>query len=91
METSTLEAVRTAAELGVDLHAADDAGNTALHYAAASAFDSVVEFLVSRGAELDLKNAEGQTPLAMTATPRRRGSRDPERTAELLRRLGAQE
>ena len=91
VETSTLEAVRTAAELGVDLHAADDAGNTALHYAAASAFDSVVEFLVSRGAELDLKNAEGQTPLAMTATPRRRGSRDPERTAELLRRLGAQE
>ena len=91
VETSTLEAVRTAAELGVDLHAADDAGNTALHYAAASAFDSVVEFLVSRGAELDLKNAEGQTPLAMTATPRRRGSRDPERTAELLRQLGAQE
>ena len=91
VETSTLEAVRTAAELGVDISATNAAGNTALHYAAASAFDSVVEFLVSRGAELDLKNAEGQTPLAMTATPRRRGSRDPERTAELLRRLGAQE
>ena len=91
VETGTLEAVRAAAELGVDLHAADDAGNTALHYAAVSAFDSVVKFLVSRGAELDLKNADGHTPLAMTAIPRRRAGRDPERTADLLRRLGAQE
>ena len=91
MESSTLQAVGAGVELGIDVNATDAAGNTALHYAAASAFDSVVEFLVSRGAELDLKNAEGQTPLAMTATPRRRGSRDPERTAELLRRLGARE
>ena len=91
MESSTLQAVGAGVELGIDVNATDAAGNTALHYAAASAFDSVVEFLVSRGAELDLKNAEGQTPLAMTATPRRRGSRDPERTAELLRQLGAQE
>ena len=91
MESSTLEAVGAGVELGVDVNATNEAGNTALHYAAASALDSVVEFLVSRGAELDLKNAEGQTPLAMTATPRRRAGRDPERTAELLRRLGAQE
>ena len=91
VESSTLEAVRTAAELGVDISATNAAGNTALHYAAASALDSVVKFLVSRGAELDLKNAEGQTPLAMTAIPRRRAGRDPERTADLLRRLGASE
>ena len=91
VEAGTLEAVRTAAELGVDIHAVNAAGNTALHYAAASAFDSVVEYLVGRGAGLDLENAEGRTPLAMTTTRWRRGGRDPERTAELLRRLGATE
>ena len=91
VEAGTLEAVRTAAELGNDIHAANAAGNTALHYAAASAFDSVVEFLVSRGADVDLQNAAGRTPLAMTAVRWRRGGRDPEQTAELLRRLGAQE
>ncbi|MCY4601266.1 MAG: ankyrin repeat domain-containing protein [Acidobacteria bacterium] len=91
VEAGTLEAVRTAEELGIDIHAANAAGNTALHYAAASAFDSVVEYLVSRGAEVDLQNAEGQTPLAMTAVRWRRGGRDPERTAELLRSLGARE
>ena len=91
VEAGTLEAVRTAAELGVDIHAANAAGNTALHYAAASAFDSVVELLVGRGADLELKNADGQTPLAMTATRWRRGGRNPEGTAELLRSLGAQE
>ena len=91
VEAGTLEAVRTAAELGNDIHAANAAGNTALHYAAASAFDSVVEFLVSRGADVDLQNAEGQTPLAMTSIRWRRGGRDPEQTAELLRSLGAQE
>ena len=91
VEAGTLEAVRAAAELGIDIHAANAAGNTALHYAAASAFDSVVEFLVSRGADVDLQNAEGRTPLAMTAIRWRRGGRDPERTAELLRSLGAQE
>ena len=91
VEAGTLDAVRAAAELGIDVHAANAAGNTALHYAAASAFDSVVEFLVSRGADVDLQNAEGRTPLAMTAIRWRRGGRDPERTAELLRRLGAQE
>ena len=91
VEAGTLEAVRTAAELGNDIHAANAAGNTALHYAAASAFDSVVEYLVSRGADVELRNAAGQTPLAMTAVRWRRGGRDPERTAELLRRLGATE
>ena len=74
-----------------DIHAANAAGNTALHSAAASAFYSVVEYLVGRGAGLDLENADGRTPLAMTTTRWRRGGRDPERTAELLRRLGATE
>ena len=91
VEAGTLEAVRTAAELGVDIRAANAAGNTALHYAAASAFDSVVEYLVSRGADLDLENADGRTPLAMTTTRWRRGGRDPQRTADLLRSLGARE
>ena len=97
VESSTLEAVRTAVELGVDVNAMNEAGNTALHYAASRGLDSVVEFLVSRGARLDVKNDSGQTPLAMTATQGSRLDRGAQRndraqrTAELLRRLGAKE
>lgn len=91
VESSTLEAVRTAMELGGDIGAANAAGNTALHYAAAGGFDSVVEFLVSRGAMLDAENAEGQTPLGMIGTRRPRRGQDPQRTTDLLRRLGARD
>jgi len=96
-ENSTLEAVRTAVELGVNVNALNETGNAALHYAASRQLDSVVEFLVSRGARLNVKNDGGQTPLAMTAIQERRLGQGPQpddrakRTAELLRRLGAKE
>ena len=91
MESSTLEAVGAGVELGVDVNATNAAGNTALHYAAWRGRDAVVELLVGRGAKLDVKNADGLTPLAMTAAPLRRGVQDRQGTADLLRRLGAQE
>jgi ankyrin repeat protein len=49
----------------VDLEAADDSGATALHHAAARGYVEVAQLLVTNGAELDSKNAEGLTPLAM--------------------------
>ena len=91
MESSTLQAVGAGVDLGIDVNATDAAGNTALHYAAWRGLDAVVELLVGRGAKLDVKNADGRTPLAMTAAPLRRGNQDRQSTAELLRRLGAQE
>ena len=49
-EALTLEAVKLAAELGVDVNAANTDGRTALDAAKAAKYDSVVKFLVERGA-----------------------------------------
>lgn len=47
---------------GVDVNCADDVGNSALHFAAEGEPDTI-ELLVSHGANLDLKNQWGRTPL----------------------------
>ena len=50
-EALTLEAVKLAAELGVDLNAATTDGRTALDAAKALKYDTVVKFLVEKGAK----------------------------------------
>jgi ankyrin repeat protein len=50
-EARTLEAVKLAVELGVDVHAADAQGRTALEAATALRYKSVAEFLVAKGAK----------------------------------------
>jgi ankyrin repeat protein len=84
-ERRVLEAARAAIEAGVDVNAADPAGNTALHTAAARRLDTVVQLLADSGADLHALNDDGQSPLARA---RGRGSSD-NSTVELLRRLGA--
>jgi ankyrin repeat protein len=42
-----------------------DAGDTALHIATADKYPTVVEFLVSKGAKLDVRDRRGLTPLAI--------------------------
>jgi uncharacterized protein len=86
-EHVVLDAVRLTAKLGVDVNAADEDGDTALHRAAKLRFNSVVQFLVEQGARLDVRNAFGQTPL-MIASAAAAGGRA---TADLLRKLGAKE
>ena len=89
-----LEAVKLVVELGADVNAADQAGDTGLHMAAAGGLNAVVQFLADGGAKLDVKNKGGQTPLAMTdprAASRRRENVDLKSTADLLRALGAKE
>ena len=49
-EALTLEAVKLAVELGVDVNAADTDGRTALDAAKALRYESVVKFLVEKGA-----------------------------------------
>jgi uncharacterized protein len=58
-----LEAARLALKTGADVNAADEMGNTALHYAAYLRVDSVVQFLVENGARMDVRNKLGETPL----------------------------
>ena len=80
-----LQAARAAIEAGGDVNAADAAGNTALHTAAARRLDTVVQFLADSGADLHALNDQGQTPLARASG---RGG-DDNSTVELLRRLAA--
>jgi ankyrin repeat protein len=90
-ERRALEAVSLALELGVDINAVNDAGNTALHGAAFIKVDEIVRFLVDKGAALEVKNARGQTPLTLADTIRAGSATVSGRTAtgDLLRQLGA--
>jgi len=74
---------------GADVNAADENGNTALHRAVTSGFNEIVKMLAARGANLEARNRQGQTPL-MLARPRRTPQGvEQNATAELLRSLGA--
>jgi ankyrin repeat protein len=64
-QSRILDAVQAAIDLGGDVNAANQAGNTALHGAAFLGYDSVVQRLVDRNAMINAKNKRGQTPLAM--------------------------
>ena len=57
------EAVRAAVRLGGDVNAANQAGDTALHVAAALGYDTVVQLLAEHGANVNVKNKRGITPL----------------------------
>lgn len=97
-EPGALEAAKLAVELGADVNAANESGDTALHTAAARRLNSVIQFLADSGAKLEVKNKKEQTPLALVAPrPGTDGTGTSpadvarEKTAELLRKLGARE
>ena len=62
-DAEAIEFLTIGLDRGADVNAANDQGNTALHGAAQRGTPKVVEFLVARGARLDAKNKQGQTPL----------------------------
>jgi ankyrin repeat protein len=65
-ELDVMEAVELALELGGDLNAVDDNGETAMHGAAYKHYPSVVLFLHEAGADIDVwnqTNSRGWTPL----------------------------
>ena len=94
------ELVRQLAEvvlsLGVDVNGADQGGNTALHDAVRTGLASVVEFLATRGANVQARNNRDQTALGLAETPlpvpgtNGRRATQP-KIAELLRSFGAGE
>jgi uncharacterized protein len=92
-EPQMLETVKILLEQHVNVNAADDTGQTALHFAALS-MDSVVEFLVKNGANIAATDRQGRTPMDMArgkGGPGRAGAAASPRpsTIELLRKLGA--
>ena len=62
-ESRVRDAVAAAVAVSGDLNAASQTGDTALHVAAALGHDTVVQFLVDRGASVSVKNTRGFTPL----------------------------
>lgn len=97
-DKDALEAVRAAVELGADVNATNDIGDTAIHGAAYVGANDIVQFLVDKGAKVDVENVYGQTAWTIAAevmTPgvakdkdlRPRNSH--QSTADLLVKLGA--
>lgn len=92
-EVRTLQAVKLALDLGADVNAANQTGDTALFGAVPKGFKTVVQFLVERGAKVGVKNKRGQTLLSLTVPRGTTGTPAPmlSETAALLRELGATE
>jgi ankyrin repeat protein len=75
-------------ELGVDVNIRDADGFTALHHAAARGDNAMIQYLVSRGADVMAVNRAGQTTVDMANSPEQRTQPFPE-TIKLLEGMGA--
>jgi ankyrin repeat protein len=75
-------------ELHADVNAKDHEGNTALHNAAARGDVEMIQYLVSKGADVKAVNREGKTTADMANGPVQRIQPWPEALA-LLEKLGA--
>jgi ankyrin repeat protein len=92
-EKQNLQAVKFLVELGADVNAANDEGYTALHGAAFTGGNEIIQYLVDKGARLDAEDVYGQTPLSIAEGDPNLMMGFNERafhpgTAELLRKLG---
>jgi ankyrin repeat protein len=88
-----LEAVKLLVEeLGADVNAVNDVGETAMHAAAYRGANSVVQYLYDKGAKLDVVAKDGRTPLIIAEGVEYGNSFAAQpHTAALLRKLGAKE
>jgi ankyrin repeat protein len=67
-----VEAIRLLLDRGLDLNAANDNGETALHLAVTNrGAPEIVRFLIARGANLKAQNKRAQTPLAAAMASRK--------------------
>ena len=63
-ESRVRDTVAAVVAVNANVHAANRNGDTALHVAAALGYDSVVQLLAERGADVTSVNARGVTPVA---------------------------
>ena len=91
-EDEAIEAVKLAIELGNDVNAVDDNGETAMHGAAYKNFPRVVQLLADKGARVEVwnrKNKYGWTPISIAEGHRPGNFKpSPETLAALRRVLG---
>ena len=66
-EGNALEALKLTLELGGEVNAANRNGLTAMHGAASTGAGGIIQFLVDRGARLDVRDKFGETPLSIAA------------------------
>ena len=64
-ERVTLETVKAAVDLGADINAVNQAGDTVAHLLASAGFNSAIQFVADKGGNLSVKNQRGLTPLAL--------------------------
>jgi ankyrin len=83
-----LDAVKYCIELGNDVNAQDSKGYAALHGAGYIGNNDIVQYLVDKGAKVDVKSKAGDSPADMANGPWRFGIPHPE-TVALLEKLGA--
>jgi ankyrin repeat protein/predicted lipoprotein with Yx(FWY)xxD motif len=74
-ESRILETVKAALDADPDANATNQTGDTALHIAAQQGYDTVVQYLVDHGAQVNARNRRGQTPLAAALQGGGRGRR----------------
>ena len=88
-ESRHLDAVKLCLELGADIEAKNDRGNTALHATAFLGHATITQFLVDSGADVNPTNLNGETPLKVAeGTVITTMVFVHENVAELLRTLG---
>jgi ankyrin repeat protein len=75
-------------EQGADVNAEDEDGNTAVHNAASRGDNEMIQYLVSKGADVKKVNRRGQTTVDLANGPVQRTQPYPE-TIKLLEGLGA--
>ncbi len=90
----SFHAVKTVIEMGIDIDAKNEEGQTAMHMAAFTGNDLIVKYLAEKGAEINITDNYGETPWSMASgiSPvlRYRGLYGyHESTAKLLEQLGA--
>jgi ankyrin repeat protein len=92
-ESQVLDAVKLMVdELGANVNAVSDLGETAMHAAAYRGANSVVQYLFDKGATLDVVAVDGRTPLIVADGVEYGNSFAAQpQTAVLLRKLGAKE
>ena len=89
-ESSALEAGKLLVEnLGADVNAVNANGETALHGTAYLGYDTIAQYLVDKGAKLNVKNKNGWTPVAVAdGVIFQQATQVHKSTADLLRKLG---
>ena len=91
LQNRALDAIELCLELGNDINAANEQGQTALHGAVYMGGTLLVPYLVEHGAKMDVQNERGQTPwFVATKGEYRAGSfYTHKETGDLLEQLGA--